>query len=1370
MNKILGSLQDFISQIQQFFGQYSYLIEQLDNFYQQLLKRFSPLIEYYKPLWQDPLWQLMGLIIVAVFTIIIIVLGFKFFRRIFIWLWKFIEYVTDLGIKIIYWPWTKVLSRLKREKTTRVDAEKIRKHRLQIHAQRAANAIKFLVTRREWRYHLPWTVLIGEVEEGRHALISSVKTGCRANLLPKEKHMLGKSSGWHFYDNGVVIEASGANLADILNQLHWYRPERAVDNLVLVVSARILLESGASGQSAALSQYGERLFQQLWQAQKTSGFILPVYLFISDCDQVEGFEAFWSTQPENQLQQMIGWSNPYRLDSAFRSEWVSEAFSSTLNALEKAQLRVASGGQEITDVDNFILFLQRFSRLEQPLAEVIDAAFARSGLQEAPPLRGIYFCGNLEQRTAFVEDAFQEKIFAERNLAAVVEKRRFSTNQLLRRFQLGTLAAALVMTVWLGIDVVRFSQTNQYVRGTYAQLVNLTPDDSDAGANTYQLLEGLDDISQRNLSLVMPLSWIDWQEGEKEKIVARDLIEKTLLVSLEHRLEIRAKQLTVMMDADINKDSYPAAMDNLQQFKEQLLGFEQNQAYFAELASPMANTKGVSEKLASLLNYLYDNPPPEDLNLKRPLLLGAIRRADFPQTWIAENKPLVSPALIMRHLDDLSNHLHQALLNHAKRMPIKPLQHFNNSVQPIAEQRNLPPAVVIAASDALDNWLAITKKDWISTSADNSPCTVLYHQFYDIREGLLPHGFFDAQALTKMAARFAPKQCDHKVRAELASFTASPFGSLFEFDQRGLLTESDNLHTMLQTLAAIDQLGFVNEAFPPVVDTSEPVVMWQPAPLQQLVSALLDYQHYVSLHGSSAVFSGALKNRLQQVTQRLLSAAMVHPSQEVNASGPVYDLVSYRERSVNNSVKSFMQVRDLLLQVGSLLRQQGDYANEQWMNQQTQQFVIHQLKLLDQLVAGYHLYQPVNAPQWQQPNFTQALFDLAGGKTPKAYLTDQRQRLNSFAYNNAQPLLVYLQNSNTGLGNDRVQRWLSTLQDLGDFERGVSNNTISSLENLIATTLSQAGNTECAALTLEDTPRADNSWFAIRENQIVRQVTFHCSSTGQQRIIKRYLKVATLFNQEIAGNFPFADPHRAGSQEISLKALHTFLQTYRQDSQGLLQQLTQEQQQNDKIPPSWITFIQQMDQISDFMAATWNTKAKTWQIPLEITFNAPNEQGQGNNQIIEWALSNGRRQAKYPHGNDQLVWQPGQSLQLTLRWADGSVYSPQSIAGQTAMDRPKIQPQQRTAAFASQGAWGLFQWLQRYSTHTLNVTDSARLLSFYVPVGLKNPSGQMASPGNPVSISRSNVRLQAEVVDKKGQPQPLAMPLVFPAYAPELND
>lgn len=1357
-------LKDWIELIKQWLiPLYRQLSERADVLLDSLTQRLYPLIEQLKPIWQDPLWQALALIIGLVLLVMFGAWGIgqsqKLISGLFRLIVKLIVKVVGAVLAPIQWISGKTKSQLQSAKK-----KKPFQQRLDLAQFRhAMDAIRYLTIQREWRYHMPWSFLIGELESGKTQLINSVKKGRRAQLLPREKRMLGSDSGWHFFDHGIVIEPKPGKFNNLLEQFSLYRPERPLDNVILCISARTLLDKSSP---AALDELGEQLFQQLWHTQKQTGFILPVYLFVTQCDNVEGFSAFWDSQKEQTQEQMIGWSNPYLLETAFNLDWIDEAFRQLLQSLQSAQLRVVAGGQDINDIDRFMLFLHQFSQLQSPLTRVMKSAFARSSLQEALPLRGIYFTGQLENKTAFVEDVFQQKVFVERHLASILEKRRFSANRLLRRFQIGTVAFGVIFTLLLGFDIVRIGQFNHFSTEKLQQLKYLSSDCTAQGADSYKLLQGLSDISQRNASLAMPLSWFDFEERKKQKQVAQNLLEKTLFSGLECRLKQRADALIVATQAKLAEGSYSALARQFDAYQEQLIAFEVNQDGFTTLAGPLESTQGISKKLQGLLNYLYDNPVPENINLHSDLILGAIRVSDYHSNWMLEDRPLVSRDHSSRFLDELTERLHQALLQHAQDIPIASIQSFNSKPLAIPKDRTLTPSSINDDYHDFAKWLKQTNSDWLNAEPQVSPCGKLNEQMEMIRHDLVQYGF-DGIQLERITTRFSQQECDMVVRKELADLSTSPFGNLFKLDSQGVLSESSELKQLTAKLQSITELAFVKNSYPPVVDSSEPIVLWQETPLQQLLDTLIGFQTFSNRHSQSSIFESALNNRLQQVTERLLSESIIRPAQQVKSPKPIHDLITYQESSVSNAVNSFKQVRELLLQISVLLYQRGDSANALWLNQQVQGFVTRQLTLLEKLVVEYHLYQPVTDPQWRKPHFAQAMFNLADDKQTQAYLLNQRQQLSYFAYNYAQPLLQYLQNSEIGLSDVLVRRWLATLQDLGSFERGVPNNQVALLDDLIASKLVQIADNECPQQGHFEVTHSNQGWFAKRRGQIERQVNMHCASADKKAVIERYMNVANLFNEQVAGYFPFADINHTTAKDIKVTTLKNFLKQYRDASKNLLPDLNELLQKDKSLPTTWRDFIAQMDTISAFFEQTWQKKPKQWVIELDVKFDALGKQAKGSNQIIKWVLHSGQSQANFPNGKMSTSWTPGDSLKLELRWAKGSSYLPLGLPSNSSDSTLVVDHHELTATFESKSQWGLFEWLARYGNEAVNLTDEEQLLSFYVPVALKDDTAHLDGPAY---VSRVNLLIQAVVPDDKGELQPITLPYLFPAYAPGMSE
>jgi len=74
---------------------------------------------------------------------------------------------------------------------------------------KAVHTLRYLSTRREWRYATPWVLLLGEKGSGKSSLAASITTGHRQTLLLREQQLALDGTNWHFYDQGVVIDPLG---------------------------------------------------------------------------------------------------------------------------------------------------------------------------------------------------------------------------------------------------------------------------------------------------------------------------------------------------------------------------------------------------------------------------------------------------------------------------------------------------------------------------------------------------------------------------------------------------------------------------------------------------------------------------------------------------------------------------------------------------------------------------------------------------------------------------------------------------------------------------------------------------------------------------------------------------------------------------------------------------------------------------------------------------------------------------------------------------------------------------------------------------------------------------------------------------------
>ncbi|MBX2807776.1 MAG: hypothetical protein KTR20_04010 [Cellvibrionaceae bacterium] len=1362
----------------------------------QLVESSTVLIDNLKPIWSDPLWQFLGLIFLAVIVLLAIVYFFKTLSR---WLFEFLKFLKIMASQGLVVAFQFLVTRYKNSRDKKKQAlSKDNPFWLNPLALfNAFKAVRYLTTRRDWRYNTSWYLLTGTDAPSRKSWLESVTKGRRTELLVREKKLIDPHCGWHFFDNGLIIDVENdAHFSTALQTLNDYRPERPLDGILLTVSAEQLLNADST---IALHNYGQTLYEKMWQLQKVTGFILPVYLIVSNCEQLEGFEAFWSAWDEKPSDTMFGWSNPARIDTAFSISWVKDAFATITAAIKKAQLTIASQGKDIADIDGFILFDRAFKNLQAPLSELVKYAFARSSFQEALPLRGIWFSGKDRHKISLTEDFFSQKLWPEKNIAYPISQRYFSFNRRLRRTQYFFFSLFFIIMLWSLIDTFNLWQYNIKANKIWSAIAYLDRQEQhkyegayDHGDAVWKQLNSLTQLANHPNTWALPWSWGKGQLAAMSEKSASRVFGHMLFPGYDKRLIKRAKALKTISEKPINaNDSVLTLSNQLSDYANKLINYRQAKIRFRHLAGPLPNEKGVAEDLRKLTDYLYDEAIPDSIDFTTPLILNGVMGVHYDIEW--RSSSIIEPTLQAAYLTKLSAAVREKIQDKTLQLPLDELIHVFSQAKNFTryQQKNRWLAV-----NKFQNWMKYIAQQWLVLDNDNNPCAGFYKKLQGLYPAWNASGYATSY-LDKAVLQFNTENCYVNIRDQLKNLKQPFVGQLFTEDDDGNLQFSAALTQWQQQFAALDALhlfsyqGDVNgdQALNYTADSqktaSKPgkIVAWNAAPLQDAIDILFEFQafrqrwwHKGHRSTQTPFYALALRDHLQQLIAQLLVQA---EQRDYSYLSDATKIANDQEAQLSASINSFTHVDSLLRQLQVLLQQEGDQANLTLVKNHTRQYINDQLSLLTTLVEQNKLYAPIGnalALNAAENNSLATLF--FSYKDPVAlgnYLENQRQRLAFLAQNYAQPLVSYLNDTDTiAKTNNHARLWYSTLVELKNYARQQPTNAIKQLQDYIGQQLSEQNKNNCHdILQSPQVMNVSGGLFAQHHYDLNRDVRNHCRQFESERILRRYLALAERFNHDLKGKFPFTDysgqknsPHK----NVSLSVLNTFFDDYqhlwgRPDTEKplLLALQAYVTQHPEPYLKSWLAFVKKIDRFSQFYQKT-KTEDGSLQVRLAIEFDSRSPSSHGQNQIVQWIMHSASEAAVFPNGINQLVWQPGHPLSLSLRWAKGSEFTPLASYGSPQ----KIDALTRMAQFHSEGPWALFEWLQRYSKQP-GASLYQNQLQFSVPVGAKADAVQMGSQV-PAYISRVNLALSAVIIDAQGREKTIAIPDVLPRFAPGLPD
>ena len=390
-------------------------------------------------------------------------------------------------------------------------------------------ALRMSVARRDYQYELPWYVVVGDPGSGKSTLLSA--SGSDFSDQPRFGLRAHDQLDWRFVDGGVLLGVPGLFVTPppgsretkswnrLLDLLQRNRPRRPIDGLVLTVAADWLLAAADEGQLiAAAARYTELLTR----AQRRFGFTFPMYIVVTKCDRVEGFNSFCRQLPKSRLNDAFGWSTPWGFETSYKPEWTDLAFDSIGRELAELRSEIFVEKPDLRNADEVFLFPSSFGRLRAPLRVFLDALLRESIYRETFGARGIYFTGEIQlgadapaltapaetgesqdhevsgagtpemsplrvspreliplpdappsmavpaSITSFAEPAFvralwQTKIFPERGLARPLPRLLLTRNRAVLLMQLTALALAVILGIGTGLAFRRLDSDRDTV-------------------------------------------------------------------------------------------------------------------------------------------------------------------------------------------------------------------------------------------------------------------------------------------------------------------------------------------------------------------------------------------------------------------------------------------------------------------------------------------------------------------------------------------------------------------------------------------------------------------------------------------------------------------------------------------------------------------------------------------------------------------------------------------------------------------------------------------------------------------------------------------------------------------------------------------
>ncbi|MEZ4525330.1 MAG: type VI secretion protein IcmF/TssM N-terminal domain-containing protein [Desulfobacterales bacterium] len=961
----------------------------------------------------------------------------------------------------------------------------------------AITTLKRRVSEADYRYSIPWYLLLGEADSGTTTALHQsglhLPAGSPFSGLHAGESVEKQPCNWWFFERGIVLDIAGdiflrTDLRSmdrytsdsrmwqtLIRLLQKYRPKRPIDGLVLTIPCTDLLppESPDSGDASAmlhsLTIKADLIHKKLWHLQKELGIRFPVYIMVSKCNSIKGFSSFCKEIPPALAGNIFGWSNPYPFDRIYSSDWVREAFEQIGTELLRIQYELFAEGAEPQNRDSLFLLPGNFQAVSASLQICLDHIFAPTAYHEMFILRGIYFIG---EEGFFVKDLFDGKIFPESGIARPLTRTFLSRNRRVIAFQTAAALISLLLFAGLLRDSTRLARNTGELKkfvekisdnaqrlekfvsrlndspgqGTklktlsgaelYAILQDSTESQVFTGA-AEQLIKGLSEVSSLKHPFI-PASFFSEIHEKNEKAMAL-----AYNIFILKGMYLRLVQKTSLM-FDRLKQSGPSARAGKYEvlFIEEFPEFVQLKAFaedfreletYSSLYFNLDKSRNLRE-LGRTIQYLYDINLSEDFYQSGNYYQKALGEARFADK--------ISPIFNFYHrtvtlpkFRELYEKifLSNALLLHLQTLSLQ-LKNFGEKSRSSAYDEELIRDVLKTIAQTR-TMLQRAELKWIFSEHLNftEAFDNLLKSYAELKS--FEPGFL--QLLEKER-----KENFRELRENLALQESVLTGPLLKREGGEIVNELSPAALALRSdLERLLEQKFMVMEKAQKYDVMIPAgmrIFWNISVLNEAVQLFRPYEEFMKIGLKN--FPKELRNSVQNVARSNLEKSLLDKVGQAIRTEPLpLETAGYFQGSdVSAEIKNFKEAAKLLNAL-LLYSRHLDLTDLHWiLSDILYAQPIRLLKIVDEYLSRENLYNArgTDFSWWDgQSPLSLAAFDVADEEELKHYLKLQRERVAHLSFEYAEPVVSFLSASNIAKNRKEERLYLKWNRILAELDK-----------------------------------------------------------------------------------------------------------------------------------------------------------------------------------------------------------------------------------------------------------------------------------------------------------------------------------------------
>ena len=1270
-----------------------------------------------------------------------------------------------------------------------------------------------------YKYRLPWYLMIGSEKSGKSSLMEGSTLNLPAGVPGFDEQSKHADCRWWFLNRGVILDIKGSMLINergtgsnenswrsLLILLSRYRASRPLNGIIYTISAEELY--GKNRLSAEeINDRANFLSHKIRAAQNNLGIRLPIYVVVTKTDTIPGFQSICAEVPNQNRQNIFGWSSPYNPTVAFSQKWIDEAFSSIMENLDNVRSEILASNRPQETRDGIFVFPVELTSVKERLSIYLSRIFGVDSYQETPLLRGIYFVGDsgidsisklnidtLDQNSPveendptremmasdrrkifFIDDLVNDKIFYEAGLSKPLTGRILSINRGINIAKISTAAFAVVGSIGLYTAYERFLDQRSYIMPVLQKMNTLLyemqkiqinqPAQSTLVFETYarEFMDMMNRMENASFfSVFVPASWfspIRKDMGETLKVSYQQIIIKTIYIDLL----IKARDLLNM------RPTLDDRSDSISHLLRPLTGTEWKMVkkYVSDLSE--------LENMIFKFNNLRSSSDPRDLDE----LVSFTFRSRLPQQFIENYKsvrglienmafPTIDLAPYQYMARETLGSLYQNYLNamfnieDAKSLPgrvngfLKKLSNNKNKRSPDLKQFRQFSLEMAEGTRCLGE----AGKTWMDAEYYNPGKE--FNEFFDALDS-------NEKLFGKNVSQFLIDQTAigfENLKQQLKTLNLTLVGFKAQLPvspiqkQKQETVYSQGILDLASSLEALFNEPYMAEASHARFNYQIPagkMLRWDPNMIDLAFEMARSFDDFLSKHIDNFP-------KMIQENMRILARESLQTN--------VVDLVARAQNfvSVPTSMVDRLQAEEIL---SSMINDVNTVSPKfvkllQLMQQGTVGFSFVELRNLlgnsyNWMLSQVERLQGTMAPfavkdqrfNWWDGKLNAAYsgFAVRDQQDLETYVEVQRSQMKRLV-NYAEPVVFFLSSQvmmDAQYDKILLNRWRRIVEQFRAAEQKQANSTYSLLEEFVLKTM----NTYTAAnvpekISLDDIKKPSGDYFMQIMQSLQKGLLGRAEVIKRQHGLKNYEKLVQIFNTRIRGKFPFVADVSLSKEEVDPEALREFFHRYDQFGGSPDKILDQIYQLGDSAS-ELVNFLEAMKHVRKFFEAFIMNKTSGVALDISADFRANRGSEKGVERIADNFVQIGDSRL-----NKQLKktrWYAGSPIVFGFRYTDGDV-KPVGDPG-----KKHYRVDNSTALFAYGGRWALLRAIRELEAKDVN-GGTSYVIGFSIPT----------SSGNTKVFNR--ITLSVPSTDGKvGMPMRMPkFPLEAPGVTPELKN